>query len=149
MRFAQPKSPRARRTVGLPVLARDVLREHRRDQAERRLQHGPAWQALDLVIDRGDGGPIHPDSLSSAFARMIRRIGLKGVRFHDLRHAFATALLLKGVHPKVASEVLGHASTGFTMDVYQHLLPSMTDEAAKAIQDTFGAASGGSKPTSG
>jgi integrase len=149
VRFAQPKSQRARRTVGLPALARDVLREQRRQQAERRLQHGPAWQDLDLVIDRGDGGPVHPDSLSSAFARMTRRIGLRDVRFHNLRHAFATALLLKGVHPKVASEVLGHASTGFTMDVYQHLLPSMAEEAAKAIQDTFGATSGGGKPTPG
>lgn len=149
VRFAEPKSSRARRAVGLPTLARDVLREQRRDQTGRRLQQGPAWQDLDLVIDRGDGGPVHPDSLSAAFARMARRLGLKGVRFHDLRHAFATALLLKGVHPKVASEVLGHASTGFTMDVYQHLLPSMADEAAKAIQDSFGTASEGGKPTSG
>jgi integrase len=47
------------------------------------------------------------------------------VRFDDLRHAHATLMLLQGVHPNVASERLGHASVGITLDTYSHVLPSL------------------------
>jgi integrase len=52
-------------------------------------------------------------------------------------------LLLKGVHPKVVSERLGHASIGITLDTYSHVLPSMQAEAARAADELFGAASVG------
>ena len=64
--------------------------------------------------------------------------GVRGVRFHDLRHAYATALLRRGVHPKVVSEALGHASTSFTMDTYTHVVPSMQRAAADAIEEELG-----------
>jgi integrase len=60
-----------------------------------------------------------------------------------LRHAFATALLSAGVHPKVASEAFGHSSVSFTMDTYQHLMPTMQDAATRAIEEALGAAIGG------
>jgi len=139
--FAEPKTPRSRRSVALPPLAVEALRRHRREQAERRLVAGPAWRDLGLVFDRGDGAPMQPDTFSVSFARLAKRLGLP-VRLHDLRHAFATALLMAGVHPKVASEALGHSSVGFTLDVYSHVLPSMGRAAADAIQTALGAAMG-------
>jgi integrase len=57
---------------------------------------------------------------------------------HDLRHAFATSLLVAGVHPKMLSEALGHASTAFTMDVYSHVLPTMGQQVADAIEEALG-----------
>jgi site-specific recombinase XerD len=70
------------------------------------------------------------------------------MRLHDLRHAFATQLLVAGVHPKVVSDALGHASTTFTMDVYSHVLPSMGEQVADAMQAALGAtgSNNGSKP---
>jgi integrase len=65
------------------------------------------------------------------------RAGLPHVRFHDLRHAHATLMLLQGVHPKVVSERLGHASIGITLDTYSHVLPEMQAEAARAFDDLF------------
>jgi integrase len=59
-------------------------------------------------------------------------------RLHDLRHAFATTLLAAGVHPKVVSEALGHASVAFTMDTYQHVLPTMGEQVAAAIEKALG-----------
>jgi integrase len=134
-----PKTDRSRRTISLPASAVAVLRQHRRDQAERRLAFGAAWQDLGLVIDRGDGGPYHPDALSRRFRRLRERVGVPEVRFHDLRHAYATTLLEAGVHPKIASEALGHTSVSFTMDTYQHLMPSLGSQAAAAIQAALGA----------
>jgi hypothetical protein len=93
-----------------------------------------AWQPTDLVVDRGDGGPIHPDLFSTRFARHAAKLGLASVRLHDIRHFFASELLRRGVHPKVVSEALGHASTAFTMDVYQHLLPHQQQQASAAIE---------------
>jgi integrase len=63
---------------------------------------------------------------------------ITGTRFHDLRHAYARTLLAANVHPKVVSDVLGHSSAAFTMDTYQHLLPSMGHTAAAAIEATLG-----------
>jgi integrase len=55
-----------------------------------------------------------------------------------VRHGFATALLLRGVHPAVASAVLGHSSPAFTMSVYQHATQNMTGSAADAIDAALG-----------
>jgi integrase len=65
-------------------------------------------------------------------------IGLGDVRFHDLRHAFATTSILAGVNVKAVSEALGHASTAFTMDVYQDSLPAMGEAVAAAIEAALG-----------
>src|SRR5207248_3332698 len=96
-----------------------------------------SWVDLDLVVDRGDGGPVNPDTLSSGWYRIRRAAGVPGIRFHDLRHAHATLMLVKGIHPKVVSERLGHATVGITLDLYSHVLPSMQLEAAQAFDDLF------------
>jgi integrase len=62
---------------------------------------------------------------------------LPPARFHDLRHAHATLMLAQGVHPKVVSERLGHASVGITLDIYSHVLPTLQHEAAQAFDDLF------------
>jgi hypothetical protein len=62
---------------------------------------------------------------------------LKQIRFHDLRHTCATLLLSKNVNPKVISEMLGHASIAITLDTYSHVLPTMRESAAKAMEDAL------------
>ena len=61
--------------------------------------------------------------------------GLLPIRFHDLRHTAATLMLLKGIHPKVVSEMLGHTTIGITLDLYSHVLPDMQREAAAAMDE--------------
>jgi integrase len=89
-------------------------------------------------VERGDGGAVHPDGVSHAFAEIADGVGLGDVRLHDLRHGFACALLKAGVNVKVVSEALGHASTAFTMDVYAHVLPTMGEQVAAAIEVALG-----------
>ena len=137
LHFVEPKTRRSRRAVVLPAFLRPYLVSQRQDQQARRVAH-PAWVDHDLVLDRGDGSPRHPDTLSSAWHGFLKRSGLPHVRFHDLRHGHATLLLLSRVHPKVVSERLGHASVGITLDTYSHVLPSMQSEAAAAIDALFG-----------
>jgi hypothetical protein len=65
--FEQPKTRRSRRTVVLPAFLRPYLDRQREDQARRREEAGEAWCENDLVIDRGDGSPLNPDTLSSGW----------------------------------------------------------------------------------
>jgi integrase len=133
----QPKTPRSRRAVLLPAFLQPFLERQRQAQAARRLQRGNDWVESGLVVDRGDGGPMNPDTLSAGWARFLRQRELPQVRFHDLRHAHATLMLTQGVHPKVVSERLGHASIGITLDIYSHVLPTLQQEAANAFDQLF------------
>ena len=63
--------------------------------------------------------------------------GLKGVRFHNLRHTFTSLMLLRGAKPKVISKALGHASVGFTMDVYSHIIEGMQSEAMALLDEVL------------
>jgi integrase len=135
--FEEPKTRRSRRTVVLPAFLDRYLDAQQQRQSARRLAAAGAWRELGLVIDRGDGAPLNPDTLSTGWARFLSRQGLPRLRFHDLRHAHATLLLLQGVHPKIVSERLGHASIGITLDTYSHVLPSLQNDAADAFDTLF------------
>jgi integrase len=138
--FEQPKTSRSRRTVILPAFLGSYLESQQQRQQLRRHAAGQGWHDLGLLIDRGDGAPVNPDTLSAGWGRFLRSRGLPRLRFHDLRHAHATLLLLQGVHPKIVSERLGHAGIGITLDTYSHVLPSMQGEAATAFDALFPAA---------
>jgi len=88
--------------------------------------------ALTTLVELLDRVPMDPDQLSKAFLRLVKRLGFR-CRFHDLRHSHATHLLKSGVHPKVASERLGHASIAITLDTYSHVLPGLQEDAARRV----------------
>ena len=76
------------------------------------------------------GGPLDPSWQTKAFMATLRAAGLPVVRFHDLRHTAATLPLGQGVHPKVVSEMLGHATITLTLDTYSHLEPALHAQGA-------------------
>ena len=59
------------------------------------------------------------------------------IRFHDLRHTYATLLLSRNLNPKIVSERLGHANMAITLDTYSHLLPDMQESAVRAMEDAL------------
>ena len=62
-----------------------------------------------------------------------KRAGVPVIGRHDLGHAHATLALPVGVHPKIVSERLGHASIGITLDTYSYCLPVLSEEAARKV----------------
>jgi integrase len=104
------------------------FKEYLEDQQALFQSLGRRHTADDLVFSVA-GKPVDPNMLSHAFTRLARKSGLEGVRFHDLRHTFASLMLLLGAKPKVISEALGHASVAFTMDTYSHIISGMQEEA--------------------
>ena len=88
----------------------------------------------EYVFPSPNGGPISPDSVNNMLKRVLARAGIPKVRFHDLRHTFATIALQNGVDIKTVSGMLGHFSAGFTLDTYAHVTTAAQKEAA----DTMG-----------
>ncbi len=84
------------------------------------------------------GNPLCPTSRTKAFQNASAKAGLPVIRFDDLRHTAATILLVKGVHVKLVSEMLGHSTIVLTLDTYSHVIPAMHSEAA-AMDAVFSA----------
>jgi len=129
----EPKTARGNRTVPIGATAVSTLGRLRRRQLEARLAVGTAYEDSGLAFTDPRGRPIPPYRLSQRFAGLLRRADLPRMRFHDLRHTHATLMLARGVHPKVVSERLGHASIAITLDTYSHVLPTLQEDAARAL----------------
>ena len=135
--WAPPKTARSRRSLSLDAATVAALREHRRLQNKERLALGEAWADNDLVFSDEAGRELHPNRFSRAFTSAAKRAGVRTIRLHDLRHTWATLALQAGIHPKVVSERLGHATTGITLDVYSHVQPEMDAQAADEVAKLF------------
>jgi integrase len=133
VREKAPKSERGRRTIALPLIVVDELRQHRLRQAESLLKLGARLNDDHHVVMRADGKPLQPRSLTHAFRIFLDKHDLPRIRLHDLRHSHATQLLASGVHPKIAQERLGHSSVAITLDLYSHVLPGMQADAADRV----------------
>jgi len=133
--FQEPKTAKSRRQVSLSPETVITLRNHKVHQEQQARTFG-----MDLVTDRlvflkVDGAPLSPITVNHAFARILRKAGLEGIRLHDLRHTRASLMMERGVYPKVVQERLGHSSIAVTMDVCSHLLPGMQEAAALAFDE--------------
>ena len=129
MQVSETKTRRGRRRVALDDHSVAALEEQRGLSPTR----GEEASGTELVFTTPEGSPLHPHSVSQGFDRLVRKHGLPRIRFHDLRHTSASLALAAGVHPKVVSERLGHASVTITLDTYSHVLPSLQAEAANKI----------------
>lgn len=139
LKFKTPKNRKGRQ-LSLPPVMVDALRLHRVEQEKRQMLLGDAYEQNDLVCCVEDGSIWKPSAFTSAYEDLLRRRGIKKIRFHDLRHSHASQLLRSGVNPKIISERLGHSKVGFTLDVYAHLLPGMQEEAATLTNASLSAA---------
>ena len=91
------------------------------------------------VVMQADALPLQPNSITQAIAKFMKKRGSK-VRLHGLRHSHATHMLASGIHPKIASERLGHSKVGITLDLYSHVLPGMQEEEAIKVDTLISAA---------
>jgi integrase len=135
--FKEPKTEHSRRRVNMTAKLADYLSEYKGERESLSLHLGRLLKPDDLVFSSTEGKPIDPGVLSHNSARIAKRAGLQNVRFHDLRHTFASLMLLKGAKPKVISEALGHSSVAFTMDVYSHIIEGMQSDAMALLDEVL------------
>ena len=134
-----PKSEGSRRVVSLPPSAALLFQEEREKQRRERAMVGLEVKDDDLVFRDHEGRPLRPDTVTHAWVKLVRRIGLKGIRLHDARHTHASLMLKQGVHPKIVQERLGHASIQLTLDTYSHVAPGLQEAAAAGFDKIISA----------
>ena len=87
----------------------------------------------------GKGTPLDAQNIVNRFFKpLLKRAGLPDVRWHDLRHTYATLLLARGTRPTYVQKSLGHASVQLTLDRYSHWMPSMGRNTAQGIGEALG-----------
>ena len=130
--FSRLKSIHSRRDLPMDddmistlLLAKDAQEAIKLELGSHYVDHG-------LVCCQRDGTPLRPEYMSQAFSRLIDKLNIQPLRFHDLRHTFASRALSKGVPLLTVSRLLGHASISITADIYGH----PTDDAFRSGAST-------------
>jgi integrase len=131
--FRAPKTTKGRRMVSLSPSTAQLLHEYKENQEEHRASLGIPLDDDDPVFSDLEGKPFLPDTVSHAWVKLVKRIGLEGIRLHDARHTHASLMLKQGVHPKVVQERLGHATISTTLDLYSHVAPGLQQAAAEGF----------------
>lgn len=119
----ETKTNQGMRTIILPHSVVDILRRRKADAISQ-------WIFPDPVKPED---PVDPNAAYRHMKTLLQRTGLPSIRFHDLRHTFATMALGSGMDVKTLSSMLGHVSAATTLDIYTHITNPMRSEAAAKI----------------
>ena len=126
------KTSKGTRTIILPQSIVELLRQRKKRAISQWIFPHPTSPEL----------PANPDSAYHRLKTLLKQAGLPDIRFHDLRHTFATHALASGVDPKTLSGILGHTNASFTLDTYTHVTSDMQRQASGIVggfmEDLFG-----------
>ena len=129
--ISPPKTRKGRRQVALPPFLALLLRDYRGEVETRHLLLGKCLTDKDFVFAHPNGAPLDPSTVTHAFHKLVYKAGLGGLRLHDLRHSYASLMLVAGVNVKAISQSMSHDNIGITLDTYSHLLPGVGKSAAE------------------
>jgi integrase len=139
----KPTKSNKPRQIAVPRAALEVLKEHRAEQDHDREMFGADYREHDLIFCRPDGEYYCPDQMSVRVTELTRKIGLKGIGLHSLRHSHASQLISSGAPIPAVADRLGHANSAITLSIYTHALPADVNAAAEvwngAMKDVISA----------
>ena len=119
----ETKTYAGQRTILLPHSTAQILRERKQSALTQWIFHDPLRPEW----------PVNPNSAYRRLKELLKQAGLPSLRFHDLRHTFATHALASGVDAKTLSGILGHTKASFTLDTYTHVTGDMHRNAAEIV----------------
>ena len=138
LQLVEPKSRRSFRTLTLPRVTVEALRQHRVGQQKEQLVAGGRWRPSGFVFTTTIGTLLDGSNVRKAFVMLLAQADLPGIRLHDLRHTCASLLLAQGVDARTIMEILGHSQVSLTLNTYSHILPSLKREAADKMDAVLG-----------
>ena len=122
----ETKTGTGKRTITLPPSTAGLLAQRKKSSYSQWIFPNPLRPEQ----------PANPNAAYNHLKTLLKRAGLPSIRFHDLRHTFATHALASGVDAKTLSGILGHTQASFTLDTYTHVTGDMQRQAAQ-VMDTF------------
>lgn len=131
--LASLKTENSVRTLPMPEGLMVLLAKHKKKQEELKKILKSDYSDNDLVCCYDDGSPLNPKHFSKKFRKFLEKNNFPLIRFHDLRHSYATLMLESNVDLKVTSAMLGHSSVTITADIYQDALEKKK-QASDVIQ---------------
>ena len=121
--ISRPKTENSVRKISIPQSVVELLHQEHEKHPDN------PW----MFPSPKTGEMYHPDSIAKLHEKILRDTGLEHIRFHDLRHTFATMALQNGVDVKTVSSMLGHYDAGFTLRTYTHATRQMQEQAAEKM----------------
>jgi integrase len=126
------KTESGRRVISLDPLTIAYLRRHLAMLDAEREAFGDSYHDSGLLVCHPDGRPVHPDTITDRFNRLVDRAGVKRIRLHDV-HTYATTSLDAGVDPKIVADRIGHANMAYTLAIYTHKSTGKDRGAAETV----------------
>jgi integrase len=127
-----------KRTITPATVVMALLREHKQKQEQQAELAGQAWcNQKGYVFTDELGRHLAIPTVYKNFKRIVEKMGLPEIRFHDLRHTYAVTALQAGDDIKAVSENMGHHSTAFTLDTYGHFTKQMKEKSAAIMDKVF------------
>jgi integrase len=127
------KTESGRRVISLDPLTVAYLRRHLAMLDTERRAFGNGYRDSGLLVCHPDGRPVHPDTITDRFNRLVDQAGVKRIRLHDVRHTYATLSLDSGVDPKIVADRIGHANMAYTLQIYTHRSTGKDRNAAETV----------------
>ncbi|ADZ83546.1 site-specific integrase [Cellulosilyticum lentocellum] len=128
------KTKSSRRKIVLLKKTKLALDYQKRCQEENENLLGKQYINSGFICTHNNGESINPENLGKTFKKLIKEYKLEPIRFHDIRHSFATILLQNGTNPKIVSEILGHSDVQTTLNVYSHVLPDLQKDTMQQLE---------------
>lgn len=131
--FTEPKTRKSIRAI--PVASQVVveLRAHKERQDRHKEQLGAGYINNDLVFANDLGGPVEPRAFTRIFERLLVKADMRRIKFHDMRHGFATMMLHLNEHPTTVQALMGHATASVTLDRYTHVDNGLLKQATSKL----------------
>lgn len=121
------------RTIALDSFTLTALHAYLAKLEEERAEFGASYHPAGKLMCFEDGRPLHPDTITRRFNRLVDLAGVRQIRLHDIRHTYATLAMDAGINPKTISDRVGHANLNVTYGIYTHRSTGIDHEAAQHI----------------